>query len=164
MKKLFNGVTVIFLIMVVFIIAITLFYPSFRNKKSFEDSINFKGLKITFSNDIEWIVINNRLGKHHGADAFKVPMTITNISNEPNNLNFYDYTLFGSKGTELDSVNFAIDGVIVPTSTPKALSGVTVKAHMNFLYDGDGVYTVRFKQLRGSEPSVQVQLPIKKGN
>jgi len=134
------------------------------NGYTFGSAINFNGLEITFHNAVEWLVIDNRFSNHHGADVFRMPVSITNVTDNPNGLLMHQYEQFGIDGTQLSSmmsINFEVDDSL-STMANQILPGITLNTHMNFLYVGDGIYTVAFNPPSFREPTIQIQLPIYK--
>ncbi|MCL2841795.1 MAG: copper amine oxidase N-terminal domain-containing protein [Defluviitaleaceae bacterium] len=128
---------------------------------TFGSVVNFDDLIIIFHDNIEWLTVDNRFNENHGSDVFRVPMSITNTRNTPHGLNMFFYTQFGIDGTQLRSINFAI-GDTENTHTNQILPNVTLHAHMNFLYAGDGIYTVSLDSIFGRESAIQIYLPISK--
>jgi len=128
---------------------------------TFGDIVVFDGLEIVFSNAIEWTVLDNQFSDHDGADVIRIPVTITNISDETHGLNMFFYSMFGTAGTQLDDVSaFFMEDDAAWSGDMR--SGATLNAYMHFLYDGDGDYFVEFSEVFG--PTVEVRLPIVRGD
>ena len=72
----------------------------------------------------------------------KIGATVKNTTDETKSLNMFYYSLFGSKGTELDSVTAYFDESIdfAGDLRPDA----SYKKYFYILYDGDGNYGIDF--------------------
>ena len=125
-------------------------------EKTFGDLIKFDDLEIVFGNKITWTAVDNEFSEKNGAEVFLVPITIKNVKDESHGLNFMYYKIFGSKGTELDSVGAFFDNDV--WSSGNMRSGAVQECVMSFMYDGDGDYFVEFSTLFGKK--IEVKLPI----
>lgn len=102
----------------------------------------FDDLEITISSDISFDKVDNRYSDHNGQDVVKVPITVKNLKNETHNLNMFYYDVYGSLGTEIETVGSYFDEDI---NTAGGLrNGASYTKYMYFLYDGDGDYYIEF--------------------
>ena len=81
-------------------------------KKTLGDKIEFDGLELTFASDYTFTTLDNEFSDKNGSTVIKIGVNVKNISSEKNSLNMFFYDLFGSKGTELDSVTAYFDDTI----------------------------------------------------
>jgi len=109
-------------------------------------------IEIHFGTDITWKTIDNEYSDNNGATIFGIPMTVTNKSDETGGLNPFDFTVFGSKGTTLDSVGSEFDDNI--TWMGDLRPGASQSGVLYILYDGDGEYAIEFGTFSGSKQEV----------
>ena len=114
-----------------------------KNKKyGLGDTIVFDGLQITFDQNYSFNTIDNRYSEYNGRSVIKIGVNVKNVSNEKNHLNMFFYDLFGSQGTELDSVTSYFDDVIDYAGDLKP--DASYRTNFYILYDGDGKYSIDF--------------------
>ena len=114
-----------------------------QNKKySLGDTITFDGLELTFDTNYTFVTIENRFSDKNGQSVIKLGVTVKNISEGKNSLNMFYYDLFGSKGTELDSVSAYFDEAVDYAGDLKP--GASYKTYFYILYDGNGNYSIDF--------------------
>jgi|GEM_PF-2730925 len=104
------------------------------------DTITFDGLEIRFGDEFGWTTVGNQFNEHFGEDVFTLPIYITNISGDTNNLSLNDVTLFGPDGNRLPNLAPIMNDIW----TRSMRDGATLEATMSFLYAGDGQYVVEF--------------------
>ena len=105
-------------------------------------TFEFDDLEITIGTDITWLEVDNEFSDNHGETVFRLPITVTNLSDETNGFNMFFMTRFGSNGTQLDSISAFFDNDIDWAGEMR--SGATMEAYMHILYDGDGEYALEF--------------------
>jgi hypothetical protein len=122
------------------------------------DTFVFDDLEITFGKNIKWVTLENQFSDLDGSTVIQIPMTVKNLKNETHGLNMFYYTLYGSKGTELDDVSSYFDESV--DFAGKLRTGASQNVYMFMLYDGNGDYYVSFETW-GSDP-IEVRIPISK--
>lgn len=80
-----------------------------KSEATYGDIITFDDLEITFSDQINWVKLDNEFSDHNGADVIEIPVTIKNTSAETHGLNMFYYSLYGPDGTKLDTVSTYFD-------------------------------------------------------
>lgn len=105
-------------------------------------TIEFDGLEITFDKEYYFVVLDNQFSDYNGADVVKLGAEFKNISEEKNNLNTFDFDIFGSKGTEVKNVSHYFDENIDSAGDLKP--GASYHKFFYFIYDGDGDYSIDF--------------------
>ena len=128
------------------------------------EAFEFDGFQITVGGDYEWRVVESydERSAINGLDALRVPLTVTNISDETQKLEFFRSRVYGSEGrvvhSQLLSGCFEDDGNI--GSVVDIRSGATIAGkYIHFMYDGDGYYIVAFQTWN---ESWEVKLNIQK--
>ena len=118
----------------------------------------FDNLEITIGNEISFVKVDNQFSEHDGKDVVKVPITVKNKKDKSHNLNMFYLKIFGSKGTELDSITayFMEDDV---DFAGELMPEASYTKYLHFLYDGDGVYTIKFDNY---SKEIEFKLNIKK--
>jgi len=120
-------------------------------KHTYENTVSFKGLEITFLNEVEWILISDEFS------VFRIPMTITNATDERSSWDtFNEVYQFGPSGAEsrvgnsarhqfnfqavweLNFINYDLG------RASSIVAGETIDTYMHFKYDGVGDYVVEF--------------------
>lgn len=127
------------------------------NHYGFDETFTFDGLEITIGKDYSFDVVNNRFSDYNGMECVKLPITVKNIDSETNSLNMFDYTVFGSQGTEAETLNYYFDDNIAEAGDLR--SGASYTKYLYFLYDGDGEYAIEFDNWR---TKITVEFDIKK--
>ena len=129
-----------------------------KSEATYGDTITFDDLEITFSDQINWVKVDNQFSDHNGADVIEIPVTIKNTSAETHGLNMFYYSLYGPDGTKLDTVSTYFDNDVYSAGDMR--SGATQNTFFHVLYTGDGDYYVEFKAVVGDK--VEVRLPVQK--
>lgn len=107
------------------------------------EAFEFDNLEITFGTHIAWDAVENEFSEHNGAAGFRLPITITNLSEVAHGLNMFSYTQFSPIGERLDSISAFFDndvdwsGDISPNET--------LETYMHFLFDRNGEYVIEFE-------------------
>lgn len=126
-------------------------------KKTLGDKIEFDGLELTFASDYTFTTLDNEFSDKNGSTVIKIGVNVKNISSEKNSLNMFFYDLFGSKGTELESVTAYFDDTVDFAGDLKP--GASYDTYFYILYDGDGDYSIDFDNYTEQET---VEFSIKK--
>lgn len=114
-----------------------------KNKKyGLGETFVFDELEITLDSTYSFATINNRYSDLNGRDVIRLGATVKNLSEETHSLNMFFYDLFGSQGTELESVSAYFDDNIDYAGDLRP----DASYHTNFyiLYDGNGKYGIDF--------------------
>jgi hypothetical protein len=106
------------------------------------EAFEFDDLEITFGTQLSWDDVENRFSEYDGATVFRLPITITNRSDETHGLNMFSYTQFGPNGAQLEPISSFFDNDV--DWSGDMLSGDTQEAYMHFLFDGNGDYKIEF--------------------
>lgn len=106
------------------------------------DTFEFDGLELTFDKEYSFTTLKNEFSDLNNSDVIKLGVTVKNVSDETTSLNMFFYSIFGSKGTELDSVTTYFDDSIDFAGDLK--SGASYTTYFYILYDGDGTYSIDF--------------------
>lgn len=100
--------------------------------------------------------VENQYSDHNGASVVAIPITVVNNSDETKGLNMFYFKVFGSNGTELDTISTYFTESDIEWAG-EARSGATMESTMHILYDGDGEYVIEFDNFA---EQVEVKLPI----
>lgn len=113
-------------------------------KKSYGlgDTIIFDGLELTFDSTYSFVTLDNMFSEYDGRAVIQLDVNIKNISTDKNSLNMFFYTLFGSKGIQLDNISAYFDNNVDWAGELKP--GASYKLYFYILYDGNGNYSIDF--------------------
>jgi len=120
-------------------------------------TFEFDDFEITLGDSISWTTLENQFSDMDGSDVFYIPITLTNLSDETQGLNMFSYTLFGSAGTQLDSVSSFFDDDVAWAGDMRP--GATLESNLHILYDGDGEYYIEFDNW---SESLEVMISVSK--
>lgn len=116
---------------------------SLKNKSyGLGDTITFDGLELTFDSTYSFATLENRYSDYNGNSVIKLGVNVKNVSSETHSLNMFYYELFGSLGTQLDSVASYFDDSI--DFAGKLRPSASYKSYFYILYDGNGNYSIDF--------------------
>lgn len=104
----------------------------------------FGNLELTLDTDYSFTTLENHYSDKNGSTVVKLGVTVKNASvTENNQLNMFEYKIFGSQGTELDNVSayFHDDEI---DYAGELRPGASYHKYFYFLYDGDGAYSMDF--------------------
>lgn len=114
-----------------------------KNKKyGLGETFEFDDLEITLDSTYSFVTINNRFSDLNGRDVIKLGATVKNLSEETHSLNMFFYDLFGSQGTELETVTAYFDDNIDYAGDLRP--GASYHTNFYILYDGNGKYGIDF--------------------
>ena len=108
-----------------------------------EETFEFDQLEMVFGTEVTWDTIENSFSDHDGEAVFRVPLTITNLSEEAHGLNMFAYVQVGPVGERLDLVSSFFESDV--DWSDEIEPGETQETYMHFLFQGDGEYTVEFE-------------------
>lgn len=108
----------------------------------FGDTFIFDDLEITIGSDIIFDTIKNQFSDNNGSTVVGVPITVKNLKEETHSLNMFYYDVFGSSGTEVDTVNSYFKDTL--DFAGELRYNATYTKYTYFLYDGDGTYSIEF--------------------
>lgn len=113
-----------------------------NNKYELGETFTFDNLELTFDTTYSFTTIKNKYSEYNGQSVIRLGVNVKNISSEKNHLNMFYYDLFGSQGTQLDSISSYFDDPIDYAGDLKP--GAAYKSYFYILYDGDGKYSIDF--------------------
>ena len=125
----------------------------------FNETFVFDNLKITIRTDYSFDVVDNMFSDYDGKTVVKLPITIENISGETHGLNYFDYKIYGTKGTKAEDLGVYFDDDIRDAGDLR--SGASYTTYIHFLYDGDGRYAIEFDNW---DEKVTAEFPITANN
>lgn len=102
----------------------------------------FDGFEITLDKTYSFVVLDNQFSELNGRTVIKIGANIKNISGSTGHINQFDISEFGSKGTELDGVDYYFDESISEAGDLR--DGASYTKYFYLLYDGDGKYGIDF--------------------
>lgn len=115
--------------------------------------IKFDGLELVFG-QYTFDQVDNSFSEYNGQYVVKIPVTIKNLSKDPNTLTYFEYKLFGASGIESpDMYVYFSDDV---AQGGNLLSGNSYVKYFHILYDGDGVYTIVFDNFLLDKKTVEI--------
>jgi len=123
---------------------------------SYGESFIFDDMEITFQNEISWHTIENQYSDINGAETFAVAITVTNKKNEANYLKISEFRQYDPNGELQDPMALLND----LSWASELNSGETLEAQIQFIYEGNGEYTIMFNDGWGN--GVIALLPISK--
>lgn len=114
-----------------------------KNKKyGLGETFVFDELEITLDSTYSFATINNRFSDLNGRDVIRLGATVKNLSEDTHSLNMFFYDLFGSQGTELETVSAYFDDNIDYAGDLRP--GASYHTNFYILYDGNGKYGIDF--------------------
>ena len=129
---------------------------------SYNDTITFDGLEITFKNDYDFTTLDNEYSKLDGSDVIRIPVHVKNISDNVAGINMFYVTMYGSNGTKIEDLSFYFmddNDMMNDAGTDSLRSGAEIDVICHILYDGDGDYYISFDNFSSE---IEVKFPIKK--
>lgn len=114
-----------------------------KNKYSLNETFKFDDLEITIGSNILYTTVSNRFSDYNGKEVVKIPVTVKNLKDETHSLNMFYYKVFGSQGTELDSISSYFDDDCIDYAGDLR-SEASYTKYFYFLYDGNGTYAIEF--------------------
>ena len=149
-NKLLIGI-ILFIVVIVGIIIVIRLSMSNQSKTNDKQSytlgetFNFDNLELTIDPSYSFDVVSNDLSDIDGSTVVKLPILIKNISKDPNCLNMFFYSVFGSKGIKVDSASAYFNDSA--DFAYELSSGEEYTKYLYFVYDGDGTYKIEFDNL-----------------
>lgn len=119
--------------------------PSTNNKKNnytLGETFEFDGFEITLDKSYSFVTLDNEFSELNGSTVIKLGATIKNNSGKTDHINQFFLTEFGSKGTELDSVDYYFDESVDDAGDLR--DGASYYKYFYILYDGNGKYGIDF--------------------
>lgn len=114
-----------------------------KNKKyGLGDTFTFDGMELTFDTTYSFVTVDNEYSEYNGQSVIKLGVNVKNVSSETSSLNMFYYTLFGSQGTELESVTAYFDDSVDFGGDLRP--DASYKKYFYILYDGNGTYGIDF--------------------
>ena len=124
-----------------------------NKKHALGDTFMFDGFEITTGTTLSWGTVDNRFSEHNGKSVVLVPVTIVNKTDKTDSLNSFYVDFFGSKGTELDTVDSYFDEKTI-FDYKDMRPGTSKEGYFCILYDGDGTYGIDFDNW-GEETTIE---------
>lgn len=118
-----------------------------NNKYTLGDTFTFDDLELTVGTSVTYDTVKNQFSEYNGAEVIVLPVTIKNLKDETHSLNTFYVDYFGSKGTELDTVDYYFDAKSI-TNTGDLRTGASVESVAYLIYDGNGTYGIDFNNYR----------------
>lgn len=111
---------------------------------SLDKPFTFDDLEITLGSKLTTTKLKNQFSEHDGETVISMPIKVKNLDDESKSLNMFYLKIYGSKGTQLDSVSsyFSDEGNVEWAGELR--SGASYDKYLHFLYDGDGTYAIEF--------------------
>ena len=110
---------------------------------TFGDYIVLGSFVLNFNNNIEWTTVTNESSAHYGAEVFRVPVAVMNVSHTTQNPNTLDfYSLVGPNGQIDNLAEYFMDYDMAGAGG--IAMGATTYAFIHFLYEGSGLYYAMF--------------------
>lgn len=113
-----------------------------NDKYGLGDTLIFDGLELTFDSNYSFATVENRYSEYNGKSVIRLGVNVKNVSTKKNSLNMFYYDLFGSQGTQLNSITSYFDDAIDYAGELKPEA--SYKSYFYILYDGDGNYSIDF--------------------
>ena len=121
---------------------------------SLGETFEHDGLEITFEDGMSWGMVEDSQSQDFGVEFFKVPVTLSNLSDRTRR-NFFP-SLFAPDGIQLDLIN--VDGADDDIIHMRELgSGETQSGYLYIRFEDDGDYTVT---LRDGSITAKVTIPM----
>ncbi len=131
--------------------------PEQSKEYTFGDTFTFDNLEVTIGTELYWSSVQNRFSDLNGAEVLELPITVKNLGSETHQLNPFYITMFGSKGTELDSVSTYFDNDVLSAGDMR--TGAQTDTFLHIVYDGDGDYFLEFDNY---SEQIDVKLSVQK--
>lgn len=164
-----KGVSLISIIIVVVVLLVLIFFfKNFTNENNnitqgtskftytLGDTITFDGLELTFDSNYSFDVVASTIVTDYNGDYIKLGVTIKNVSTEKNSLSAFDYSFYGSKGTQLKGIAGYFDDDV--NSMGDLKPSASYKTYFYIPYDGNGNYSIDF----GNPSKISVEFEILK--
>lgn len=85
---------------------------STRTVYGYNEPFIFDNLEITINEDYIFDTIKNRYSDNNGKTVVGLSITVKNLSNETHGLNMFYYDIYGTEGTEVDTMNAYFDDTL----------------------------------------------------
>ena len=126
-----------------------------KKSYSYNETFEFDDLEITIGSNYTFTTVDNKYSEHYQKTIVKLPITIKNIKDETHSLNLFYYNIFGSNGTEVDSLWTWFDDSV--ESAGELRSGASYTKYLYFEYDGNGTYSIEFDDF-WTEKLVEIEI------
>lgn len=124
-------------------------------EKLIHETVKFDGLELVFG-EYTFTEFTNKYSEFYGKEIVKIPVTITNISDEPHSLMLFYYKLFGTSGVESGNVGIFLSDDV--SQAGDLLPGKSYVKYFHIVYDGDGTYTIVLDNGWYSKETVQIEV------
>ena len=110
---------------------------------TFGNDIVLGSFVLTFDDNIQWTTVTDEASQHYGAEVFRIPVSVMNISHITHNPNTIDfYSLVGPTGMIDNLSQYFMDYDMAGVGG--IAMGATTNAYIHFLYQGSGLYYMLF--------------------
>ena len=117
------------------------------------ETITFDNLELAFG-PYSFTTVDNMFSEYDGDEVVKIPVTITNVSDDPHSLNSFYCTLFGSSGSESGNVGYLFSDDV--SQAGELLPGKSYTKYFHIVYDGDGTYTIYLDNWFYDEETIEI--------
>lgn len=108
----------------------------------YNETFEFDNLEITIGEKLVFKKVDNRFSDYNGKTVVGIPFTVKNLNQETHSLNMFYYKVFGSVGTEIETVNSYFKDNLDYAGDLRPNASYTKYTYC--LYDGDGIYSIEF--------------------
>ncbi len=115
-----------------------------KDEYGFDETFKFDGLEITIGKGYTFTTVKNSYSDYNGQSVIKLPVTLKNTTSETKGLNMFYYDVYGSKGTEVKTLDSYFDTKSSLTYGGDLRSGAGDTRYLYVQYDGDGLYAIEF--------------------
>ena len=113
-----------------------------NNNFGLGEQFEFDGFEITLDKSYSFVTLDNEFSDLNGSTVIKIGATIKNVSGKTDHINQFYISEFGSKGTELEGVDYYFDESISDAGDLR--DGASYYKYFYLLYDGNGKYGIDF--------------------
>ena len=115
-----------------------------KNEYGFNETFKFDDLEITIGDGYTFTTVKNQFSEHNNQTTIKLPVTVKNPTSDTKGLNMFYYKVYGSKGTEVSTLDAYFDSKTSLTYGGDLRSGAGQTYYLYVQYDGDGLYAIEF--------------------
>ena len=117
--------------------------------------VKFNDLELTFG-EYSFTEVDNRYSEHDGATVVRIPVTIKNVSRDPQALYSFYYKLFGTSGVESADIGYYFSDDV--SLGGELLQDTSYTKYFHIVYDGDGVYTIVLDNFLYDKDTIKIEV------